>query len=190
MADPGPTLVATRIAQTHALLLTSIQDLSEEQIRWQHGPQAPSIRFHLWHAARWADKVQSALPGLTDDLNRRLGTSTELWESDGLEGRWGLTDHHRGVNDTGMGLDDEASASLPLPGKDVLLAYARRVFEAADRAAAAVDDVQFRAPCTDLYGRENVVGDVLLSHLTHVNRHLGMIEALRGILGTRGTATM
>ena len=29
-----------------------------------------------------------------------------------------------------------------------------------------------------------------MSHLTHANRHLGMIEALKGVLGVRGTATL
>jgi hypothetical protein len=33
------------------------------------------------------------------------------------------------------------------------------------------------------------VGADLMFHVTHANRHLGMIEALRGVLDLRGTAT-
>ena len=45
-------------------------------------------------------------------------------------------------------------------------------------------------PCTDLYEQKTSIGTVVMSHLTHANRHLGMIEALKGMLGVRGTATL
>lgn len=43
---------------------------------------------------------------------------------------------------------------------------------------------------TDLYGHESPIGEALLTHLSHVDWHLGMIAALRGMLGERGTATI
>jgi len=59
-----------------------------------------------------------------------------------------------------------------------------------DRAAAAAATEEiFATPCTDLYGRTNPIGSVVIGHLSHAGRHLGMIEALRGLRG-RGTATI
>ncbi|MCA1597471.1 MAG: DinB family protein [Chloroflexi bacterium] len=164
------------------------EDLQEDGLRWQAGPRAPSIRFHLWHIARWADKVQAGLPTLTPAL-RRLGSAEELWAIEGLAARWGLDASLLGEGETGMGLDDAVVAALPLPTREELLGYARRAFGAVDERAAQLGTGELVAPCTDLYGNANVVGDVLLSHLTHVSRHLGMIEALRGVQGMHGTAT-
>jgi DinB superfamily len=189
MAQTSASLISARITRAHEQVLRLTDDLPEAALRWQGGPRAPAIRFHLWHLARWADKVQASLPTLTPELGRRLASAEEIWAAHALATRWGLTPGRLGASDTGMGLDDEASAALPLPGRDELLAYARRVFATTDQRLTAIEAADLVAPCTDLYGNTNMVGDVLLSHLGHVNRHLGMIEALRGVQGMSGTAT-
>jgi hypothetical protein len=54
--------------------------------------------------------------------------------------------------------------------------------------ADAIDDqlfVTMRGP-TD---NRAPVGDAILAHLVHDNRHLGEIETLRGLQGLIGTAT-
>jgi hypothetical protein len=94
-----------------------------------------------------------------------------------------------GENQSGMGMDEATSTTMPLPSKGILLDYARRAFEAANSACAAVDEEQLAATATDLYGMQTSVGAAILSHLGHANRHLGMIEALKGVQGARGTAT-
>ena len=38
-------------------------------------------------------------------------------------------------------------------------------------------------------GKTAPIDDSLIRHLSHVSRHLGMIEALRGMRGDHGTAT-
>jgi uncharacterized damage-inducible protein DinB len=189
MAETTARLIVARITRAHGQVLDLTADLPEEALRWQAGSHAPAIRFHLWHLARWADTVQANLPGLTPALGRRLGAAEEAWVAEGLAHRWGLTPGQLGGGDTGMGMDDDVSAALPLPDREALLAYTRRAFAATEQRLAALSPADLDAPCTDLYGKVNVVGDVLLSHLTHVNRHLGMIEALRGVQGARGTAT-
>lgn len=188
MVETPERLISGRIAKAHAWLLHATEDLQEDVLRSQAGPRAPSIRFHLWHIARWADKVQASLPTLTPAL-RRLGPAEEIWTVEGLAARWGLTASQLGEGETGMGLDDAVAAALPLPARDALLGYARRAFGAVEERASLLGTADLVAPCTDLYGGANVVGDVLLSHLTHVSRHLGMIEALRGVQGMHGTAT-
>ncbi len=182
------TEYATR--RSHEAVLRIVADLTDEHLTWCAGPSAPSIAFHLWHMARWADLLQSRIPGMTEELSRRLGQGDQLWERNGFAAGWGLDPAKLGEGATGMGMNDDVSVSLPLPDKEQLLDYARRAFEAANQAVAAVDDVQLRESCIDLYGRQTSVGAAVLGHLTHVNRHLGMIEALRGVLALRGTATV
>ena len=183
------TRVAERMVTVHGWLLGAVDDRDDAQLREQVAPSAPSIGFHLWHVARWADRVQAGLPAMHPDLAAALGPIDQLWLSGGLARAWGFP-VAVAADVTGMGLDDDVSASLPLPTKAVLLDDARRCFTAADRAAtaAAVEEI-FAAPCTDLYGRTSPIGSVVIGHLSHAGRHLGMIEALRGLRG-RGTATI
>jgi hypothetical protein len=188
-AQTSASLISGRIARAHQQVLRLTEELSEPMLRWQAGPRAPAIRFHVWHLARWADRVQASLPTLTPELGRRLGAAEEIWAAQSLATRWGLTPGQLGGSDTGMGLDDDASAALPLPSREELLAYARQAFATTDQRLTGIQAADLVAPCTDLYGNTNMVGDVLLSHLGHVNRHLGMIEALRGVQGMAGTAT-
>ena len=172
-------------------MLKVTEDLTEEQFTCRPGQleTAPSIGFHLWHIARWADRLQARLPGMTAELGKRLGTRQEVWETEGLTRSWKFDPEAMGFGETGMGMDDDVSASLPLPSKDVVLDYARRVFAGASQVVDAVDDQQFKEKCIDLYGRESSVGRVVIGTLTHCARHLGMIEALRGVEGLRGTAS-
>lgn len=190
---PPISAIAYRVGQAHALILKVTSDLSDDQLTGRPAPVppavAPCIGWHLWHLSRWADLVQASIPGMTPELERRLGRASQIWEAEDLAARWGLSTDALGYRQAGTGLDDNESATLPLPGKDVLLDYARKALGAVDRAVAAVDDQQFQTRCIDLYGNETSVGTAVMSHLSHANRHLGMIEALRGVLGVRGTAT-
>jgi hypothetical protein len=126
---------------------------------------------------------------MAPELASHLGPGRQIWEAENLAARWGLAPA-TGYRETGMGLDDEGSARLRLPGKGLLLDYGRAGFAKADRAVAAVNESLFMTACTDLYERRTSIGTAVMSHLTHANRHLGMIEALKGMLGVRGTATL
>jgi hypothetical protein len=86
-------------------------------------------------------------------------------------------------------LDDETAMALPLPERDVLLAYCDRVFAAADQALGTVGDEAMRRAVTDADGEATSLGASIAGQLSHTARHLGMIECLRGIQGMRGTAT-
>ena len=68
----------------------------------------------------------------------------------------------------------------------------------ADEAVGAVSAEQFLAaerrqgddPVSQaLQQHSQTVGGAILSHLTHENRHLGMIECMLGMQGRAGTAT-
>jgi hypothetical protein len=123
-----------------------------------------SVAFNLRHIARWTDHMHWAVGSLTPGLRER---------------------------------DEDASAELPLPAKDDLLAYATCAFQVADTAVREVHDddlarsAEFEpamAPWTSKsdYG---TVANWILGGIRHDSRHLGMIEALKGAMGMRGTAT-
>jgi len=40
-----------------------VNDLTEEQLSWRADELASSVRFHVWHLARWADLVQEIFNG-------------------------------------------------------------------------------------------------------------------------------
>jgi hypothetical protein len=75
--------------------------------------------------------------------------------------------------------------------------YVRQVFATANEVLQAVDDVQWLEREQEKFdenersalGPIGTVGSAIVVHLAHSNRHLGMIECLRGVQGLRGTAT-
>jgi hypothetical protein len=181
-------LVTARIARTHDWLLSTTGQLSDEELSWRAGPRAPAIGFHVWHVARWADRLQSKLPQMLGS-----GAGREVWELGEFAERWLVGADRLGFGATGMGMDEDASTQIPMAGKDVLLEYSQRVFAACDVALAPLSDVDFGRACRNLmYERDDEasVGQLVLMHLGHAGRHQGMIEALRGVMGgERGSTT-
>jgi hypothetical protein len=157
---------------THESVLRLVQGLTDEQLLWRRGDHAPSIGFHLWHLARWADY----------DAHSAVETP-EIWVSQGLAAAWGFP-AELGQAAAGTGLDDDASARLPLPGKETLVDYVRAAFAALERTAERMMAEALREPEAG-----NDALDLMFTYATHDNRHLGMIEALCGVLGLQGTAT-
>jgi uncharacterized damage-inducible protein DinB len=183
-------MILERVQKTHQRLLEIGADLSDAQLRWSPGPRAPSIAFHIWHMARWADRLQATLPTMTATPAHGPDLARELWQAEALAQRWGWSPDTLGYGQTGMEMSDEAATNLKLPPRQALFDYARRAFAAADRAVAAIEDRQLEQRGIDIYEHENSIGYVLLVHLSHASRHLGMIECLRGVQGLRGTATV
>jgi hypothetical protein len=166
----------------HALVLNLVDSLNDQQITWQPNKTTPSIGFHVWHLARWADYLQEVL----------TSTDAQIWEQEELATKWGFASTDLGFAETGLGMDDDIVASLIFPGKEVLLDYARRAFTKADQAVSALGDDQFHRKVRDRHGiegKELMIGDAVLNWLVHASRHLGMIECLLGVQGLHGTAT-
>ena len=180
---------AYRLRRTHELLQAAVDAVDDAALYKSGGVTAPSVAFHLWHVARYADRLQARLHVMTDEMGRRLGEEQQIWDTESVADTWGLPSEQLGGAQSGMGMDEEVSLTMRLPARETLFGYALRAFEAANRAADAVDDDQFGASSIDLYGRDSSVAAALLHHLAHANRHLGMIEALKGVRGLKGTAT-
>jgi len=190
MPVPVSTVLAYVTRRAHERMLQAVDSLDEAAFTRSGGTTAPSIAFHVWHTARWADRLQAHLAGMTDEMRRRLGQRHQLWTRDGLAAAWGLPAGKLGEDDSGMGMDEGVSVTMPLPAKETLLEYARDAFAAANEAVAAADDEQLTTSGIDLYGRETSVAAAVGAHIAHASRHLGMIEALKGVAGARGTASV
>jgi hypothetical protein len=193
-ASPA-ALIVQAYRQTHQRILAFAEKLSDEQLSWRAGPDGLPIAFHLWHAARWADHFQAAVPGMTEELRRRLGSSGQIWEGEGLAADWGFDSQELGYAATGMHMADDIALQLAFPRKDALVGYLQRAFAAAERAISAIDDQQFEQaeqpqPLTECVWSGSTVGHAVVVHLTHDNRHLGMMECLLGLQAGSGTATV
>lgn len=197
LSSPFTTAIAVSYLETHARVLQMANELSDEQLAWRPPGSASSIGFNLWHLARWADHLQATIPGMTTVLSRRLEPGLQLWEVEGLAAQWDFDVATLGFAETGMLMDTDAAARLSLPPKELLLDYVRRAFAAAEKAVSVVDDAQwleleqeqFEEQDRTKLGPKATVGGAILAHLVHDNRHLGMMECLRGLQTISGSVT-
>lgn len=180
MAESIASQIGDRMHQIDQQVLTVLRNEDEDRLHWTEGATAPSIAFHIWHIARYSDRNQAMLANLFG------GSGAEIWESHGIAERWGLETSKLGGVQTGMGMSDTDSADLKLPEKADLLAYTEWTIRLFEEQIGRLDDEALSRETT---GNSTTVGAALLSHLTHASRHLGMIEALRGVQGERGTAS-
>jgi uncharacterized damage-inducible protein DinB len=171
-------ILAARLAITHRQLADAVERVSDADRTWQPAPTSPSIAFHLWHAGRFADRWAAVISG-----------AAQRWYREDLTVKWAFP-AEQGAGDAGMELPDEQAATLPFPGRDPLATYLRGAFSDLEQAVGTLDDESVLRPADDLFGMQAPLLDSLTRHLAHVNRHLGMIEALRGLRGGHGTATV
>jgi hypothetical protein len=175
---PNPT--AFRMQEAYRWVREVVADLSEKQPGWQPNSTTPSIRFHLFHIARWADHLHQLL----------TGAERQVWHAEEVAARWGLDPVALGFGESGAMVENEAAMALPLPERDTLLAYCNRILAAADHALSTIGDEEIRQCVTDTDGQSLTLGEAIADQLSHTARHLGMIECLRGMQGLRGTATV
>jgi hypothetical protein len=201
MMEPMATVVVQRIQQTHGWLLKVTVDLPDEDVARRFVATAPPIGWHLWHIARWADRLQASFPNQPFARERLWEPDRQIWFRDRLSSRWGLAPTTLGDLQTGVGMTSEDAAALPanVP-TEALREYARRAFGAVDAAIGALSGRQLGEGRNSIMeqaevtaaapGPETTVSADLGFHLSHASRHLGCIEALRGLLDRPGTATM
>jgi hypothetical protein len=167
--------ISSQYHTTHERVLKAIVESSEDQFAWRPNSRTPSIGFHLWHLARWADYLQELING----------AGSQIWDKEGLAARWGFDPSLLGYAETGMGMDVEKSAMLSLPSKEVLLDYACRVFTITEQSVSTITDDRYFEECqyrTDPDKR--ILGSTIVGWLGHNNRHLGMIQSMRAMMAT------
>ena len=185
-----PEIALSRLARAHQQFLDMMKEVTDEQASKWAAETAPPIKWHLWHMARWADYVQSLLAPVTAGEADHSNVGKQLWEALGIADDWGFEDRSLGTWGVGSQLSDEETQDLPLPALSKVVGYAKSCFETLERRFAQIDDGLFDTPFIDWHENDTTVGDATIGYLAHANRHLGMIEALRGVLGQHGTATV
>lgn len=181
MAEGIMAEIARQYCDTQDDLLELVEGLSDAQIRWTPNVTTPSIGFHVWHMARWADYLQEMING----------RGSQIWEIENLAARWDMDTAGLGYAQTGMNMDDKTAMALKIPRKALLLDYARRAFALAQQAVRRFDDAQFNQVFADPHGEGwhgGRIGPIITTWLTHDNRHTGMIECLVGVQGMAGSA--
>lgn len=168
-----------RMKRTFELARTAARDLSDSQLRTSLGSKSLPIGWHLWHMARWSDRLHS-----------RLNKAREIWTVRGLAVEWGWEPSALGEGESGMEMQENAALALPIPAKGRLGEYVDECFESLSGTMSLTSDDDLHAVIQDFYGRNTELGAMLLNHTSHMDRHLGMIEALRGMGGHKGTATV
>ena len=71
-------------------LVAAVRATDPVNLHRRAGPKAPSIAFHAWHMARWADRYQATLP--TSLASTDIDGAREIWIRDDVVGSWGLRD--------------------------------------------------------------------------------------------------
>ena len=165
---------------THEEILELVSNLSEDELAWQPHATANSIAFYIWHIARWADYLPASLPETTTQLRELLGPRQQIWHQEQLATQWNLDPKLLGEEETGMDMDPASAARLKLPGKAILVDYARRTFAVHEQIMPMVDEEQFRAKRQQEWAT-NTLGRYILDHLRHESDHFGMISYIHGL---------
>ena len=189
----GASETATRLlvwnyALAHERTLKVVEDLTDEQFAKSLHPSVHSIGWQLWHIARWDDRFAEILLENLPALAERHGAARQVWTSHSIGEQWGLPVGTLGLRDTGTDMGDVAADQVSLPGKAEVVDYARRAFAFADEVTGSLTDSLLLMESPRDPDHESV-GQNLMYWLDHVNRHLGMMEAMKGQQGLSGSAT-
>jgi hypothetical protein len=168
---------------THERLLKAADELTPEQFAWSGGPSLHSVAWQLWHAARWDDVFASY-------FHRALSRDprTQVWERESLAARWSVTSGSMGLRDTGTQMSDESAEEIRFPDQKEVVGYARLAFEYVEAAIELIPNDLWLAVAKGDPDSDTTLDNALI-YLEHLSRHLGMIEAIRGLQGLVGSST-
>jgi len=185
-------LLAKQYHSCHKAALAMVDELSQDQFRWRpsRGPQ--SIGWNLWHIARWDDYLAEVLLQQTPSLGH-LGPSRQVWKERNIATRWGLDSVDLGLEDGGTSLTDLQAATMTFPSKEAVIEYAEEAFDHLDAILPELDDSLIPqvlpTVTTEAFPTHDPYGVTVMEMFRHACEHLGMMEALKGMLGLRGSVT-
>jgi len=130
---------------------------------------------------------------MSPELSARLGLRPEIWATEDLKARWGMGGLELGHADTGMGMDEELAATMPLPATPELLLYAERTAAVATSIVSALTEDDLRHPALVAQARSTwldpgpesrcLVFTWVVAYPWHDAEHLGSMRA-RAHLGS------
>lgn len=185
-------LLARQYHACHKAALAMVDELSQEQFRWRptRGPQ--SIGWNLWHIARWDDYLAEVLLLETPSLSH-VGPARQVWKERGIAARWGLDSIDLGLEDGGTSLTDVQAAAMTFPSKEAVIEYAEGAFDHLDAILPELDDSLIPqvlpTVTTEAFPTHEPYGVTVMEMFRHACEHLGMMEAVKGMLGLRGSVT-
>jgi hypothetical protein len=182
MRDVAFDEVLSGYRRTHAALLDVSRRTDAALFNEVRGA-ANSIGFNLWHVARWDDSLFPGLAQQVPPLLSKLAPREQVWTRRGLAKAWAMPEQ-LGGGGAGTGLPRDDAQGLRLPEPEVVIAYAAEVFEGFSGILGRLDPSMLALEASP--GR--TVGSRVIYYWEHAARHLGMVEALRGVLGESGSA--
>jgi DinB superfamily len=185
-------LLARQYHRCHHATLAMVDELSDDQVRWRP-PQGPqSIGWNLWHIARWDDYLAEVLLEHTPSL-RHLGPARQVWSEQNIAARWGLDSIDLGLEDGGTSLTDLQAAAMTFPSKEAVIEYAEGAFAHLDAILPELDDALIPqvlpTVTTEAFPTHDPYGVTVVEMFRHACEHLGTMQALKGMLGLRGSVT-
>ena len=169
-----------------------VDELSQEQFRWRPAQGPQSIGWNLWHIARWDDYLAEALLQQTPSL-RHLGPPTQVWKKQSIAAKWGLDSVDLGLEDGGTSLTDAQAAAMTFPSKEAVIDYAKAAFDHLDAVLPELDDrlipQMLPTVTTEAFPMHDPYGVTVVEMFRHACEHLGTMQALKGMLGLRGSVT-
>src|ERR1700694_3409029 len=185
-------LLARQYSGCHKAALALVGELSQEQFRWRptQGPQ--SIGWNLWHVARFDYYIAEVLLQQTPSLSH-LGPARQVWKERNIATRWGLDSVDLGLEDGGTTLTDLQAAAMTFPSKEAVIEYAQQAFDHLDAILPELDDSLIPqvlpTVTTESFPMHDPYGVTVVEMFRHACEHLGTMEALKGMLGLRGSVT-
>jgi hypothetical protein len=98
-----------------------------------------------------------------------------------------------GLEDGGTSLTDIQAAALTFPSKDAVIEYAQAAFDHLDLILPELDDSLMPqilpTVTTEAFPTHDSYGVTVVEMFRHACEHLGTMQALKGMLGMRGSVT-
>jgi hypothetical protein len=185
-------LLAGQYKKCHVATLAMVEELTEDQFRWRasRGPQ--SIGWNLWHIARWDDYLAEVLVQQTPSLGH-LGAAQQVWKAHNIAARWGLDSTDLGLEEGGTSLTDLQAAAMTFPSKRAVVEYAEQAFDHLDAILPELDDSLIPqvlpTVTTEAFPMHDPYGVTVVEMFRDACEHLGTMQALKGMLGLRGSVT-
>ncbi len=163
------SIIAERIIASGKNLCVALEDLSEEEINAQPGPNDNPIGWMAWHMLRFEDRTISHLSG-----------APQAWTSGGWHEKFGLPE---APDDTGVGHSLEKVLTIR-PSRDDLLGYFGDVREKTLAHLEGLSDADLDREVEDIFpGRPRLPAGMLLGRFFgDTTAHCGQIFYVRGHL--------
>jgi hypothetical protein len=150
-------------------LVSSIADLTHEELHFRGSPGANSIGFEAWHVFRTVDNI----------IRYVFLRENTIWLEQGLDVAWGLPKAAQGTT-----AEAEETQAMRFPEPALLAQYGRDVASAVLPAIAAMDEPFLNETVTIRpFGEMTRLASIGTNLIVHGNQHLGSITMAREILG-------